>query len=202
MSLDEQRTNGQSHAGSLPEIDPSEYGPAMLALSDDRRRQFVINTFRFATYTEAYCATPGYNATADNSAKNSASRLASDPKVQAAIHELGRLHYGGLAPLAVRQTKAVLEDKSHKEFGKTLRMVCGYLWPAQQEIAVTHHHEGAEGEALAIRLLIEMRQNGTSRSALLELFGRALLEKAEGHRQRLIEGSAVEINTEQPEQQE
>jgi hypothetical protein len=112
----------------MTEQPDSEWGPAMLALPNDRQRSFVIALFmapkkRGASIYAAQVAGYGTEKSSRKSFGVMAARLMADERVQAAISEESRKRLRGLAPSAVAAIERLVNDPDHRDHGRALDMV-------------------------------------------------------------------------------
>ena len=140
-------------------------GPKMAALRSDRQRLFcwLMASGMFESAVAA-AREAGY---ADNGSLESnrkggirvqSHRLMHDPKVAAAIEECTRVTLKGLAPLAVRRAKAILEDPKHSYHGRMIETVLdrtGHFARSEHTMRVEHSVDVRELEELARRLAAE-----------------------------------------------
>jgi hypothetical protein len=126
--------------------DTPEWGVAMAALSNDRRRNFVLALFHpdcpakgdgqdlFAAQKAGYGKPDG--STSDATMGVIASRLRADPAIQAAIRETfaGVVH--SLAPNAARELRFKLDDRKDRDQIKALQMITDRMAPVEQTLAV------------------------------------------------------------------
>jgi hypothetical protein len=165
-------------------------GPKMSALVSDRQRSFC---WAMATGEETPVAAARRAGYADNGSlgnnKNSmvrvsAHRLMQDPKIIDAIAECTRATLRGLAPVAVRRAKAILNNEKHPYHGRMIETVLdrtGFFAKTEHSVRVEHTVDVRELEELARRLASE---NGISAEKLL------------GRNEKVIEGEAVEVSRE------
>jgi hypothetical protein len=137
---------------------PSEaIGPKMLALRDDRMRRFAwIMACGEGSAAEA-ARKAGYSDTGDG-AKVRGHYLMHSQKVLDAIQEATGCVLRGLAPLAVRQAKAVLENNNHPAHARMIETVLdrtGHFARSEHTMRVEHSVDVRELEDLARRLAAE-----------------------------------------------
>jgi hypothetical protein len=169
---------------SLVTEDWGQLGPAMRALPSNKWRAFV----EFYLLEE-----PGYGAQASaarlagfgkpkttplNMARI-ASRLMRDDRMIAAIGEESKKIVRGGAPEAAKALLALVRDPAHKDHARAIGMVLARTDPETtlQNINVTHKILDPDQEA--IEELRALRELGTPREKLLELFGANGLERLE-----------------------
>jgi phage terminase small subunit len=192
----------------LPQVEGTEWGPAMLALKSDRHRAFVLALYQIK---------PGYGAhvkaakmagfgTATSSAKSwsvIATRLSHDAKILAALYEEDQKRIRASAPRAIRALQGLIEDPTHKDHARGISMVLDRVHGVEQRHVVdVHHHVDHDAEAIAeLRMLKSL---GVAQDKLIEVFGftglpryERLLEIADAKKApKVIEGTAVELNQE------
>jgi len=147
-------------------IPEAALGPRMLALRDDRMRTFAwIMACGESTAAEA-ARRAGYSDTGGG-AKVRGHHLMHSQQVLDAIEEATRCVLRGLAPLAVRQAKAVLEDNTHPAHARMMETVldrAGFFAKSEHTVKVEHSLGTKELEDLARRLA---KENGISAENLL-----------------------------------
>lgn len=132
----------------------------MQALADDRRRKFAFfmacgelsgpEAARAAGYSD-----PGKDS---SSIRGQVHTLMHDPNVLDAIEEAARKVLRGLAPLAIRKAKAILEDPKHPHHGRMIETIMdrtGHFARTEHKVTVEHTVDTAELESLARRLALE-----------------------------------------------
>jgi phage terminase small subunit len=186
--------------------DWGEYGPCMRALPA-RQRAFVEFLIlepptHGAQTRAARRAGYGTGRTTPAIMAKISSRLAHDEKVLAAINEEARklLRSGGVE--ATKALLALVHDNTHKDHARGVAMVL-----ARTDPEITHHdmnvvHRVIDEDQEGLEELRALRQLGTAREKLLELFGGnglarlEQLEAADKERRaanaKVIEGEAVE----------
>jgi phage terminase small subunit len=131
-------------ATALPAGEVQE-GPAMAALTPKQKR-YVIALFEapkshgamtFAARRAGY----GTATSSRQSLSQMAYQVQGDPKVQAAIAEVSQQYITALGPHAVRALKKVLDNPSHRDFGRALGIVTDRVAPSQST-----HTVKVEGE--------------------------------------------------------
>jgi phage terminase small subunit len=166
------------------------FGPKMRALSSDRQRKFCWLMASGAKSAAECARQAGYEDNGsiwDNSKSGvrvTAHRLAHDPKVQEAIEEATRATLQGLAPIAVKHARMILEDRKHPYHGRMIEAVLdrtGFFARSEHVMKVEHAVDERAMMELARKLAAE---NGIDVKRLL----------GEGVKQ--IEGEVVqEIDT-------
>jgi phage terminase small subunit len=123
--------------------DITSHGPAMAVLTD--RQQRYVNALFEAPRTHGsgtYAArVAGYSASSRKVLASIAYQLNGDPKVQAAIAEVSQQHLTTLGPIAVRAAKKVLDQPSHRDFGRVLGLIIERVSPTNST-----HTVKVEGE--------------------------------------------------------
>jgi len=192
-----------------------ELGPAMKALPNDRYRAFVefyllekpgrgsqANAARRAGFGKPHTTALSY--------AQIGYRMLRDERVVAAIAEESRKLLRAGAPDAVKRLHDVINNPDHPGHIRAIGMLLDRADPvtSHQVVEVTHRHVDPDTEAL--EELRALRQLGTSREKLIELFGGnglARLEALEAadtaqraQNAKVIDGLAVEvkIDTEAP----
>lgn len=151
-------------------VDPPHYGAAMQALSNDRMREFVsILVATGCSLTEAAIAA-GYH-------KAYGYRLASDPKIQAALHEESVRRISAHVPMAIEVLVSVAKDKSAKGSDRikaaTEILSRGGLHPiTESHVTITHRTE-QEKDAEILSLAREL---GLDSAATEKLLGHKVIE--------------------------
>jgi hypothetical protein len=186
-----------------------QLGPAMRALPSDRWRDFV---FYYLT------GEPGHGSQANaarkagfgkpNSTPQVMAQLAyqvmCDERMQAAIAEQSKKIIRACAPEASQALLAMIRDPAHKDHMRAVMALMDRVDPVttNQNIHVTHRHIDPVAEE--IEELRALRQLGTSREKLLELFGGnglarlEALEAADSAKRaesaKVIDAEAVEVS--------
>ena len=189
-----------------------ELGPAMKALPNDRWRAFVDcylleKPGRGAQANAARKAGFGNPKTSALSMTQIAWRMLRDERIVAAIAEELRKMLRAGAPEAVKALQNIIRDPSHKDHGRAIGIVLSRTDPetTHQHIDITHRNIDPQLEA--IEELRALRQLGTSREKMLELFGGNGLARIEAleaadtaqraRDAKIINGETVEITTEE-----
>src|SRR3974390_28779 len=185
-----------------------EYGPAMRALPSDRWRAFVDfflleKPGRGAQTAAARRAGFGTPNTRPVNMARTAYRLMQDERMIAAIAEEARKMLRGAAPEAVKALHNMVRDPTHKDHARAVAMMLDRTDPVvtNQNISVTHRHVDPVAEE--IEELRALRQLGTSREKLLELFGgnglariEALEAEDAAKNAKIIEAEVIETQEE------
>jgi phage terminase small subunit len=117
-----------------------QFGPAMAVLTE-KQRCYVIALFEapkthgaltFAAKRAGY----GTPTSSRQSLSQMAHALNADPKIQAAIAEVSQQFITVLGPHAVRALKKVLDNPSHRDFGRALGIVTDRVAPVQSTAVV------------------------------------------------------------------
>jgi hypothetical protein len=129
----------------------------MSALADDRRRVFCWLMASGIETPVAAARAAGY---ADNTGgiRVTSHRLMHDPRVLDAIQEATGVALQGLAPLAVRRAKDILDDPKHPAHARIIETVLdrtGHFARSEHTMKVEHSLDVRELEELARRLAAE-----------------------------------------------
>jgi phage terminase small subunit len=187
--------------------DWGQLGPAMKALPNDKWRDFVRfylleKPGRGAQTNAARRAGFGLPHTAGPNFARTASRLMHDERMLAAIVEESKKFVRAGAPQAAKALMALIHNPEHKDHARAVAMLLDRTDPvtSHQVVEVTHRHMDADQEG--IEELRALRQLGTSRDKLLELFGGNGLSRLEALEAadtaqraqvaKLIEGEVIE----------
>jgi phage terminase small subunit len=103
-----------------------------MAVLTDRQRRYVQALFEAPrTHGSGTFAarTAGYSASSRSVLASIAYQLNGDPKVQAAIAEVSQQYLTTLGPIAVRALKKVLDQPSHRDFGRAIGIVMDRVVP-------------------------------------------------------------------------
>jgi phage terminase small subunit len=199
--------SGLARAGATNK-DWGQLGPAMKALPNNRYRAFVEfylleNPVKGAQTNAARRAGFGTGRSLPITMAKIASRLMRDDRIVAAIAEETRKLVRAGAPEAVKALMNLVRDSEHKDHVRGIAMIINRVDPeiARADVHVTHKIIDPDVEAL--EELRALRQLGTSRDKLLELFGANGLERiehldaAEKSRRaveaKVIDGEAIEV---------
>ena len=160
---------------------PDRLGPRMAVLTDLQRKfcwlmaggmENASGAARAAGYTD--------NGSLKDNGKSGirvlAHRLMQDPRILDAIEECGRARLRMLAPMAINQVRAILEDRKHPYHGRMIETVLdrtGYAAKSEHTMRVEHSVDMRELEALARRLAAESgvgveRLLGTNEGKVIE----------------------------------
>jgi hypothetical protein len=157
-----------------------EMGPAMRALPSNRWRTFVSHYLMlppsrvgvFSNQAEA-ARRAGFGTARShvNTMARIGYRLVQDERIQAAIAEESRKMLRGGGFEAVKQLLAIVNNSEHKDQIKAIGMVLARVDPevTRQDMNIVHRHIDPDQEEL--EELRALRQLGTARDKLLELFG-------------------------------
>lgn len=134
-------------AEPLPEVDGTEWGEAMKALPSDRHRRFVLALYQVkpghgAQVRAAKLAGFGTPTSSASSWSTIASRLAHDPRIQAALAEEDQKRLRASAPRAVRALSHLVETPDHRDHARAIGMVLDRVHPATttHRVEVEHEH--------------------------------------------------------------
>ncbi|OAF11775.1 hypothetical protein AYJ54_07905 [Bradyrhizobium centrolobii] len=139
-----------NQARNLVPIDEAEAedGPAMKALPTDRHRLFVRALYQVkpghgAQVKAARMAGWGSPTSTPKTMSVIASRLAHDPRVQAALYEEDQKRIRATAPRAIKALAALVEDPKHRDHARGIAMVLDRLHPIETTHKVTVEHEAS-----------------------------------------------------------
>lgn len=189
-------------------IDWGKYGPAMRALREQHRRfalalatdPATMTGQTYGAYARAARAAGFKESNAANLGKM-AHQLAHNEGIKLAVQELARARVELAAPLVAEKYIALLQNENARDHGRAVMAGVDRLVPiiTTQKIDVTHRIIDPDQEAL--EELQALRQLGTAREKLLELFGGnglARLERLEAAdvarramEAKLIEGQVI-----------
>jgi len=162
--------------GAVPaKQDWGQLSPELKSLPNDAWRIFCLELVTgpggHGKYTRAArVAGFGKGSTAANIAKF-AWTLAHDDRMIAAVAAECRKHLRGAHPEAVNALHNMIRDSTHRDHGRAVLSLLDRVDPivGRQQIEVTHRIVDPDTEAL--EELRALRQLGTSREKLIELFG-------------------------------
>jgi phage terminase small subunit len=159
-------------------IDWGKYGHAMRALSEQHRRfalalasdPATLTGQTYGAYTRAARAA-GYKESSAATLGKMAHQLAHFGPIKLAVDELARTRIELAAPLVAEKYIALLQNEDARDHGRAVMDGVQRLVPSTttQKIDITHRLINPDQEAL--EELGALRQLGTSREKLLELFG-------------------------------
>jgi hypothetical protein len=165
--------------------DYGQLGPAMRALPNDRWRAFVYHLVtgkqgHGALTAAAHAAGFGRRSTPVTLAKL-AWKLSDDDRMIAAIAEESRRIIRAGAPAAANALLSLIYDPGHKDHGRAIALALERFDPAA---TLSHHsadvvHKIVDPDVEALEELRALRQLGTPREKLLELFGTNGLDRIE-----------------------
>jgi hypothetical protein len=189
--------------------DWGQLGPAMKNLPNDEWRAFAEHYVtekpgHGALAAAARKAGFGKNSTPTNVAKI-AWRMSRDERMIAAIAELSRAIIRVGAPQAANAVMALIRDPKHKDHARAIEIVLSRSDPAESRHKMEVIHKTVDPDQEALEELRALRQLGTPRPTLIELFGHngldriEALERADSARRaenaRVIEGEVMEKDT-------
>lgn len=157
----------------------------MMALRDDRQRHFAWLMACGEMSAAQAAREAGYSDVAEG-AKVRAHGLMHNQTVLDAIEEASRKVLRGLAPLAIRRAREVLDDPEHPQHARMIETVLdrtGFFSKSEHTVKVEHSLDTKELEDLARRLALE---NGIDPRKFL------------GANTPVIEGQAVEVADDRP----
>jgi hypothetical protein len=155
--------------------DWGQLGPAMRALPNDNWRnycfQLVTGPGGHGKYAAAARAAGFGKGSKPSTLGKQAWQLAHDDRMIAAIAEMSRKYLRGAHPEAVNALHDMIRDPQHRDHGRAVLAVLDRVDPviSKQSIDVTHRVVDPDQEAL--EELRALRELGTSREKLIELFG-------------------------------
>ena len=157
-----------------------ELGPAMRELSE-RQRKFVIAFLTGKPGHGARTAAARAAGYTGNHMRNHAHDLARNPKITAAIAEEGKKLIRG-AGFAEAVTAAMngLRDPSHRDHARFVDMFISRVDPVISKHSVDVTHRTVDPDREALEELKALRQLGTTREKLVELYGANGLDRLEG----------------------
>ena len=136
-------------ARELVPIDQAEVedGPAMKALPTDRHRAFVRALYQVkpghgCQVKAARLAGWGSPTSTPKTMSVIASRLAHDPRVQAALYEEDQKRIRATAPRAINALAALVENPKHRDHARGIAMVLDRVHPAETSHKLTVEHGG------------------------------------------------------------
>jgi hypothetical protein len=186
-----------------------EMGPAMRALPNARWRAFVEfylleNPGHGAQTNAARRAGFGHARTSPLNMAKIATRLMRDERMQAAIAEEARKLLRGGAPEAVKALQNLVRNPEHKDHARGIQMVLNRVDPEITRHDMNIVHRVIDPDQEELEELRALRELGTSREKMLQIFGGnrlprlEALEAAETERRaasaKVIEGQVIEAN--------
>jgi phage terminase small subunit len=163
--------------------DWGNWGPAMQALPNDGWREFVYRYVREKPRKGALVAAARAAGFCRDSTPATAAKLAwkmaHDERAVAAITEESRKILRVAFPEGANALMNLIRDPEHRDHARAIGMLLDRTFPVEtrHNIEVTHKTVDADQEAL--EELRALRQLGTSRDKLLELFGSNGLDRIE-----------------------
>jgi hypothetical protein len=162
--------------------EPDSYGPAMMALPNDRQRAFVIALVTgqpgHGCLARAYLAAGYEPANRDNAGK-AAHKLSRDERVLAAIAEESKKIFRAHHPEVALALLNLIRNPDHKDHARAIGMVLDRVDPATTTHAMTVTHKVVDPDQEALQELRAARHIGATREKLIELFGSNGLERLE-----------------------
>lgn len=142
----------------MSDEDQPQLGQAMLALANDRQRQFVIAAIEYPKKIGRWlhaARAAGYG-TAKSTNKSLAAigaRLAADDRVAAALVEESRKRLRALAPSAVAALDRMIEDPKHKDHARAVAAVLDRSDPltTTHRVEVEHQHRMEPWQVAEVR---------------------------------------------------
>jgi hypothetical protein len=158
-------------------------GPAMQALPNDKWREFVYHYTRAkprkGALVAAYRAAGfGQGSTAGSQAK-AAWLMSRDERTIAAIAEESKKILRVAYPEGANALINLIRDPTHKDHARALGMLMDRVFPVETRHNIEVVHKTVDPDVEAIEELRALRQLGTSREKLIELFGVAGLPRVE-----------------------
>ena len=187
--------------------DWGELGPAMRALPNARWRAFVEfylleNPGHGAQTNAARRAGFGHARTSPLNMAKIATRLMRDERMQAAIAEEARKLLRGGAPEAVKALQNLIRNPEHKDHARGIQMELNRVYPEITRHDMNIVHRVIDPDQEELEELRALRELGTSREKMLQLFGGnrlpalEALEAADMERRaitaKVIEGQVVD----------
>jgi hypothetical protein len=144
-------------------IDLKTLGPAMRKLPSDRWRAAAVARFMVKPGrtpgggNTAACRVAGFGDTTPGSMKVTAHRVFHDPRMLAALDELGREFLRGGVPDALAVVYEIMGDERHKDRLKAAQVIINYAHPVQTAHHVTVEHvDDRRMVDFALKLAAEM----------------------------------------------
>jgi len=182
----------QGKRRELAPLEPTDavFGPAM-ALLNERQKLFVQAFFASpkkhgaATFA-ARAAGYGSPTSSAQSMASIASRLCSDSRIQDAIQEESRKYVTTMGPAAVRALKNLISTPGHRDHGRAVGILMERIAPVESTHTVRVSHDATESFKDTAKVYERIAELAAKFSVRLPA-------------PRLIEGSAVEINSQAAE---
>jgi hypothetical protein len=183
----------------------AEYGPAMLALPTDKQRKFVEMLFICKSNAEA-AREAGYGRKNRTHEAIAAHKLQRDPKIMAAIKEVG-LSEAGIRrlPNALRARAEILSDIGHKDRARiSEKIIERSIGAVESKHTMVVEHVDHTKDALDT--LRYMKSIGATREMLENHFGFSGLGRyeqmlaIEDKSSNVIDGSFTEVKVPEPEE--
>ena len=142
-------------------IDLKGLGPAMRALPSDRWRAAAVARFMVQPGVgggnTAACRIAGFGSTTKGSMKVTAFNVFHDPRMLAAMRELGEQFLRGGVRDAIAVVHEIMGDKKHKDRLKAAQVIINYAHPVQTAHHVTVEHvDDRRMMEFALKLAAEM----------------------------------------------
>jgi hypothetical protein len=124
----------------------AEDGPAMKALPTERHRAFVRALYQVkpghgAQVKAARLAGWGKPTSTPKTMSVIASKLAHDPRVQAALYEEDQKRIRATTPRAIHALAALVENPKHRDHARGIAMLLDRVHPAEMVHKVKHEHD-------------------------------------------------------------
>ncbi len=196
----------RKRAGRPPQVGPpvrkkpllpiprKDLGPAMLALPNDQWRAACIARFEVRTNSEAM-RLAGYGEDCQpNSVKRHAFNVFHDPRMLAALHEVGEKRLKEGVPDAIAAVFEIIGDREHKDRLSAARILLDRAHPVESLSRLVVEHK-IDYQAQALDELRAFRKLGVTREKLEQIFGRDGLFHLE---QQLDGPKMIDITPETP----
>jgi hypothetical protein len=171
------------NARTVPAETWGELGPAMRALPNEKWRAFVRHFITskpgHGAAVRAFRACGLGKGSSQLHQAREAYKMLHDDRMVAAIAEESKKYFRTAIPEAVKAAREIIADPAHKDRARVAMALIDRVDPVitQHNIGVTHRIVDPDQEAL--EELRALRQLGTGRDKLLELFGPNGLDRIE-----------------------
>jgi hypothetical protein len=163
--------------------DFGNWGPCMLALPNNAWREFVYRYVREKPRKGALVAAARAAGFCQNSTPATAAKLAwkmaHDERAIAAIAEESRKILRVAFPEGANALLNLVRDPEHREHGRAIGLLLERVFPAESRHSIEVVHKTVDPDQEALEELRALRQLGTTREKLLELFGSNGLDRIE-----------------------
>ena len=198
----------QNEIVKIEDDDAPDYGPLMMALPNDRERNYIVGVLQGLTGAAAAKAAGFGNSEGTTSAESYARiahRLNSRQRIAAAMQEQIAATIKSLGPAAVNAARQLLTNTTHKDHGRAVFAVIDKILPTEtrSNVVVTHKTEDIEGIYFYYQKLLAL---GLDRARILAELGIGYLTKceamaAEGGKLPIIDASFEVLDPVSEEQQ-